>query len=494
MVLEQALQTINEHRGGLACAAASAGASLLALRILFRTRADRFEEVPGSWLLGVLPQLGKGAELMAHKVEEWAKTYGQEGAYEFNLAGQRMVVVSSWEHAYPVLKARPFKVKKATYWSNVHDMVTGSFFSEGERWKKERRVLSPAFSSKNVEGYVPAVELITQKLLQEMDKDVALNGEVNFSDLLPLYTADVICKTSLGQDFRMLEARKSDIVTDVKQMFGAMQLRLFAALPYWKIPGLAGLVDGGNTISRRFFKRSEQILRDATGDGTSIAEKLRNMDGEKFTHDELINNVTVLFLGGTDTTSLVLSWSFYYLSCDEKLQNAVAKEVRSLPAGEISLSQLQSLPTVQAVWLESLRLRGPAAVFGLEPTEDVTIAGRKVPAGTHVMVALRNILKHDPSVKRSLGDDLEVFRASRWLNADGGVIRAQPFDTLSFGYGPRICLGMRLAEYEGLLVIAKVIQKFVLQQWDKPPLQDFSTFVQNEPTAPVSIRLQERAW
>lgn len=291
----------------------------------------------------------------------------------------------------------------------------------------------------------------------------------------------------------MLEKRSSDIVSDVKALFQAFQTRMFAPLPYWKVPGLASFFDNGAQVSQRFYNRSEQILQTAKGGGRCIVDKLKDMDGDKFSHSELMDNLTVLFLAGTDTTSLALCWSFYYLSKDLQLQTAVAQEVRMLPDDEISLTELETLPTVQAVWLETLRCHGPANALELQSTEEITLAGRKLPAGTEFLIAIRNILKNDPEVKKKLGDDLQVFRPSRWLGPDG-IVKHAPFDSLAFGYGPRICLGMRLAEYEGLLVIAKVVQKFILEQWDKPPLMETANFVSNEPAAPVSIKLRPRSW
>ena len=410
-----------------------------------------------------------------------------------NLAGSRTVVCCSWEQAQPILSRRPHKMPKNWRLQNVVDIIAGSFFSEGERWKRERRVLSPAFSRKNVESYVPAVEHVTQQLLRELGRDVSTKGEANFSELLPLYTADVICKTALGQELRMLETRSSDIVDDVKAFFHALQSRMYAPLPYWKIPGLARLFDHGAEVSRRFYSRSEQIMQNAKSGGRSIAEKLRDMDGDKFSHGELMDNLTVLFVAGTDTTSLALCWALYYLSQDLELQAAVADEVKSLPDEELSLAEAESLPLVQAVWLETLRCHGPGSFLDFQSTEEVTLAGRKVPAGTEFYVAIRNILKKDPEVKKKLGDDLHDFRPSRWLGPEG-IVKHPPFDTLAFGYGPRICLGMRLAEYEGLLVIAKVVQKFVLEKWDKPPLEETTSFVSNEPTTPVSIKIRPRTW
>ena len=70
MALAHVVQTVKDQRGALAIGLAGAGASLLAIRLLLRSKVDRFREVPGSWLVGVLPQLGPGAKFITEKIEE----------------------------------------------------------------------------------------------------------------------------------------------------------------------------------------------------------------------------------------------------------------------------------------------------------------------------------------------------------------------------------------------------------------------------------------
>ena len=128
----------------------------------------------------------------------------------------------------------------------------------------------------------------------------------------------------------------------------------------------------------------------------------------------------------------------------------------------------------------------------LEATEPVTLAGRKLPEGTTIFLALRSILRNDPEVKKELGDDLHDFRPSRWLGPEG-LNRHPPFDALPYGYGPRICVGMRLADYEARLAIAKVVHRFVLEKWDRRPLIETMTTVGNQPEEPVAISVRLRA-
>merc|ERR1712045_881256 len=96
-----------------------------------------------------------------------------------------------------------------------------------------------------------------------------------------------------------------------------------------------------------------------------------------------------------------------------------------------------------------------------------------------------------PELKAALGSDLDEFRPERWIAGDGSLVTVPALDSLAFGHGQRICLGMRLAEFEGLLVLARVLQRFVIQQWEGPPLDEKTGFT-TEPAEDVRIALQLR--
>jgi len=473
--------------------AAALGAGLSAAMVLrwwLQPKIERFRVVPGVWLLGVLPQLGPGGKDTAKKLDEFSELHGDEGVFEMNLAGSRLVVCCSWEAISSVLSLRPFKVTKPSSLSSAaNGVIEGVFFSEGDRWKRERRIMAPAFNAKNVGSYAPAICEITEKFLAALDADCKSKGETNFSELLPMYTADVLCKTAFGQELRMLETRDSSLVKDVHRLMDCLGTRMASPIPYWKIPFLGRFLDGGERATKDVGKSMVALMERQAGQVETLVEKLRKMDGDKFSHEELVGNLEVLFAAGTDTTSQALSWAFYHLARLPELQQALAEEVKSLP-GVLTLEQLDSLKMVSAMWLETLRVNGPAPFDFFMNQEPIKLAGRTVPPHTELWLNYRHVLKNSPEVKAKLGNDLQEFRPQRWLGPEG-IIKHPPFDSLFFGHGARICLGRQLADYEGKVALAKVLQNFVLEEWTKPPLEEFTTFVVI-PATDVVIRLRRR--
>ncbi|CAJ1351757.1 unnamed protein product [Effrenium voratum] len=479
-----------EERSKLLAAAGVAVSSLLALRWLLKPKVDHFRTVPGVFFLGALPQLGPGAIYFSEKVDEWARDYGEEGVFEMVLAGTRVVAVCSWQMMSKVVDMRPFKATKPpSLQYGAYDMVEGVFFSEGDLWKRERRLLSPAFNAKSLLGYVPSVTELTQTLLDQLAADARNSGQVNFTELLPLYTADVLCRAAFGSDLGMLKNRTRGLVEDVKSIFSALNKRTFFPFPYWKLPFIGRLMDEGYGASQRLGAKMMKLMQEQAGQGNTVVEKLRQLEGDTFTQEELVGNLKVLFMAGTDTTSLALSWAFYFLACDEELQQSIFEEVKNLPA-EVSPSQLDGLLMVNAMWLETLRFKGPAPFDVTQLQAPLELAGRTVPAGTEVINCYRYVLRTEPALKAKLGEDLDVFRAQRWLGPEG-IVKCPPFDSLAFGSSSRVCLGRQLADYEGRLVLAKVMQNFSFEKWSKAPMKELTQFVL-VPAEDVVISLKPR--
>eukprot|EP00439_Symbiodinium_sp_Y106_P016325 s7717_g2.t1 len=139
-----------------------------------------------------------------------------------------------------------------------------------------------------------------------LDADCRAEVETNFSELLPLYVSDVLCMTAFGEDLRMLETRE---------------------IPYWKFPFL-GRLDEGARASARMAKRMVDLMEKQCGRGDTVVERLRKMEGDKFSYEELVNNLVVLFAAGSDAPAQTLIWAFYHIACLPELQRALAEEAR----------------------------------------------------------------------------------------------------------------------------------------------------------------------
>lgn len=68
----------------------------------------------------------------------------------------------------------------------------------------------------------------------------------------------------------------------------------------------------------------------------------------------------------------------------------------------------------------------------------------------------------DAALKDSNFDDAAKFYPERWLNEDSNI--RHDFASISFGYGPRRCLGQNIAEVMTTILTIKVIYILSIQR------------------------------
>ncbi|KAL4384749.1 hypothetical protein GQ457_15G015670 [Hibiscus cannabinus] len=178
---------------------------------------------------------------------------------------------------------------------------------------------------------------------------------------------------------------------------------------------------------------------------------------------ETIIKATVmnLFLAGSDTTSITLTWILSNL-INNRHALKLAQEELDLKLGRdkwVQDSDIEKLVYLQAVIKETLRLYPPGPIsVPHEATEDCTVGGYHVGKGTRVIVNLWK-LHRDPRV----WSNPDVFEPERFLTRHADVdVMGQHFELIPFGSGRRSCPGMTLALQLTHLTIARILQGFEL--------------------------------
>lgn len=471
-----------------------AGSALVMTRWLWqRLRLQRFRQVPGG-----LPWIGNRDLLdpnrTAEIMEGWAKEHGEDGIFECSLAGQRMIVFCDYEKCLPLLSLRPFKVTRASASKQVGliHKIQGLLFMEGSQWKLQRRLAAPAFNLKSVESYMPDIHTIMCTFLAEINKRTVAGELTNVSVLARSFNADTISKLAFGQDFGSLSHCSADL-SELMVLLESINTRFVSPVPYWLFPGLGNYIDGGEAALEHMRRKMAALLDNKSELGSAMfLQKLLEVEGEKLTREELMGNLIVFFIAGTDTSTHTLSWALYHLAHRPELQDVLVVESAKLPDGVPTAQQVKALTMAQAVWKETLRLNSVVPFIDLMNEEPIILHGREIPRHTTLFVLTRTMCRTSPVVREALGDDLEEFRPARWVDSRGDLIKCTPFDTLFFGHGARRCPGMELANIVGPWVLAEIVRRFSIAQWEGPPMQEKTSFVQ-QPKDDVQLRFRRRS-
>ncbi|KAF3384734.1 Versicolorin B desaturase [Penicillium rolfsii] len=178
--------------------------------------------------------------------------------------------------------------------------------------------------------------------------------------------------------------------------------------------------------------------------------------------DELLPNYSFLMMAGSETTATLMSGCTFYLLKHAASYQRVCHEVResfSAPT-EITLSSLATLPYLNSVITETLRLYPPVPL-GMPrviPAGGAIISGRYVPEKTAVSVP-----SWATSRCPSNFTNPDEFIPQRWLDDSSEIRNDNKAAAQPFSLGPRSCPGKSMAYMEAGLILARILWSFDLQ-------------------------------
>ncbi|PVD20886.1 hypothetical protein C0Q70_19049 [Pomacea canaliculata] len=368
----------------------------------------------------------------------------------------------------------------------------GIMTAQGEYWKTSRRSLSSKLMKPNsVVEYLADVNAVTAefidrlRLLKAQRQDGASVGELTFE--INKYTMEVVGRVLLNVRIGTLEQQVSpkiqEFIAAIARMFlTGHQLMAFARVHQllrtrtWRdhvqawdtIYSLScELMD--EQIERAFKRLQDNNVQE--GEAHDVITYLASTGS--LTKDEIVNNLTETFMGGVDTVANGVSFILYLLSQNHPAQTKLRNEVDTvLGTRSCTMDDLQALPYVKAVVKETMRLFPPIPINARVTQEDTVISNYHIPKDTILM--LNNYtMSRDPRIFT----DPDTFNPDRWLRDE--VSTWHPFSAIPFGYGPRSCVGRRVAECIMHLATIQMVQNFILE---KDPSYDITPLVRTQLT------------
>ncbi|MBK8254232.1 MAG: cytochrome P450 [Polyangiaceae bacterium] len=198
---------------------------------------------------------------------------------------------------------------------------------------------------------------------------------------------------------------------------------------------------------------AQMAERARSEEGQSMLHHLvraKDEDGEPLSREDLIANLRLLFLAGHETTATTTAWALIHLARRPDLVRRLTAEVKAAGGTPpLTMVEAKKLALCEAVFRESVRLYGPAWFIERKLTEDITVHGATLPAGT--IVAL-------PAVRWARDERIypnpEQFDPDRWL---GKKEAPTPYELSQFGGGVHFCLGYHLAWLESVQYLAALV-------------------------------------
>ncbi|KAL4068755.1 cytochrome P450 [Scleroderma yunnanense] len=480
------------------------GATFRALRRKLNTTSLRGP--PGkNFIFGVARDLFKLVD-RGSLYEAWAEEYGAAFEVPIGLGGKRIILCDpkaiAHFYARDTWTYTMINLERTLYKRMVGK---GLLLSPGDDHKRQRKSMTPAFSPIAIRNIAPIfyncaykVKAAWESLIDMDGKDTSIIEVQNWMNHISL---DSVGNAGFSHDFGSLDGRPSSItklfdafvapskrsaIYDVITLFLHMfpVLVTFLPTPMVKLFGEMEVTMQGicEKLLERTRKEKELGILDGNTDRSIIGSLIKAKDAQSALHldlEEVLGLMKTLMVAGYETTSAGMTWALLELAQHPDIQSKLREELLSFGADPTYDQMNSSLPYLDAVVHESLRLHPSNPEIIREAAEDDVIplsepvrtkSGKLVDSisiarGTIVGVPI-SCINRSNSV---WGPDAKVFRPERWLKEDIPK-KAQEFrghrHLLSFSDGAKICIGKGFAITEIKAVLSVLVKNFVLEMKD----------------------------
>ncbi len=334
----------------------------------------------------------------------------------------------------------------------------GLLTSDGEFWRRQRRLMAPMFHRQRVAGFCNLMVNSTLEMLERWDPMARSGGSFDIAAEMTRLTLPIVAKALFSADVSDDAEAIGAALTEVNRQLGEFSLLDM----FWMIP----------TPRKRRFRAAVQTLDEVVGkiiDARRLATH-RNEDllsmlldavdeetNKGMTPRQVRDEVLTLLLAGHETTANALAWTWYLLAqnleAENKLHDEIASTLGERAPGAPDLPQLRY---TRMVIEESMRLYPPAWAISRNAIGEDEIGGYPVRPRTNIIICSFVTHRHP-----SFWEEPGRFDPDRFSHERSQ--RRPDFAYLPFGGGPRICIGNGFATTEAQLVVATIAQRYRLR-------------------------------
>ncbi|MEM8720131.1 MAG: cytochrome P450 [Cyanobacteria bacterium P01_G01_bin.39] len=336
---------------------------------------------------------------------------------------------------------------------------------DGNRHKRERKLLMPPFHGEKVKSYCSSICEITETVASRWE----INQPFIARDATQEITLKVIMQTVFGLSEGARHEQLRSLLADWIEITASPARSSFIFLKFLQVD-LGAWSPWGNFI--RTKQKIDDLLQAEIEERRAKPEQLGNdilslmlsvvdEDGQPISDDQLKDELITLLFAGHETTATALAWAFYWLTKLPEVKEKLLQEIDSLGKNPDPL-EISRLTYLTAVCQETLRLYPIVPIaMGRLAKQDIEIMGRKFKAGTTFVPCI-----YSTHHQEDLYPNSQQFRPERFLER-----QYTPYEFLPFGGGVRLCLGYALAMLEMKLVIASIVSKYNLELADNKPIK-----------------------
>lgn len=369
-------------------------------------------------------------------------------------------------------------IEKGWFYKMFHPWFKlGLLTSTGKKWQSRRKLLTPTFHYKILEGFIEVFNHNSMKLVDKLHMETA--GEpIDIYPFIVRCTLDIICETAMGINLNVQDEAQSKYLKSVQTMSTLTQHRMWRPWlhldflyrmlgPYHEFDQALKVVHGftSDAINRR---NEERIKNKANLNESTYAEvkkrRLAFLDllleysesDSQLSIEDIQEEVDTFMFAGHDTISASINWTLYMLGLHPEILEKVQQELDEVFGDNnraITSDDLNQLKYLECCMKESTRIYPSVTLIARQVNEDLQLDRFLIRSGTTVHVMLYQLYR-DPAYF----PDPEVFQPERFAPENAKALPTYAF--IPFSAGPRNCIGQKFAMMEMKILLCNILRQF----------------------------------
>ena len=403
---------------------------------------------PGHWLQGPAYHARRDP---LRRIPEWFETYGD--IYRIASPLGQATVVGSPALAWQVLVDRHSRYQQKSRAYSVLRILMGNGLvtSEGEFWRRQRKLAQPAFHRHRLDAMFELMVDRVSDCVARLTPVAARSGQVDLAPLLSQLTLDIISRAMFSSDVQGAASEVSRHIALLNEYALRMLRRPWLFLlprrfptpfnyaQYQSLKALNEIVRGIIQGRRRQPEAHDDLLSmllSACDEGT----------GRGMTDEQLRDEVMTVFVAGHETTANAMAWLLYLVSQHPKVEEELLAEIDGgWPEGGLTPENLGAFSYARQVIEESLRLYPTIWSIGRCCTEEDELGGYLIPEAMNVVVPIFHFHWSGRFWSEPQKFDPARFSPARRPAPEQGIY-------FPFGAGPRNCIGNQFAMQELMIM------------------------------------------
>jgi len=436
---------------------------------------------------GALPLFGHLFQFKRNPLPFFAAHANQMGQlYRIKLLHKEYLVVNHPDAIRHILVNNVKNYSRRKSYAFLQELLgDGLLTSEGEPWRKQRRLSQPAFSKEQLHGLITQMDVSIQDYLKE---NWNTNSFVDLEKSMNVLTLQILTQSILYSPTQSYFEKVQFDLHDALQYMTSSRfnaLKILSKLPSKKKTKGKAAIKNVKTLVAKIISDRANPYSEKFNDLLEMLMSTKDEEtGESLGQEALLDEVMTMFVAGHDTTAAALTWIIYSLNKNPKALDRMKEELNVNWDGKVvTFETLNSLPYMKMVIQEALRLLPPVWAFGRKAKEDDVILNYQIKKGNSLNIPIYAIHRHP-----DFWEHPNEFYPEHFLPE--AVKQRDKFAYMPFSLGQHRCIGEYFAIMEIQMVLMRIYKNFKIELTTQEPME-FIPLVTLKPKHAIQIQINK---